>query len=132
LGLLASRPERPDDLVHARFELCDGEGLLQERQRAGILPHGLIVFRTAPLGIHGHLSAVDATMKGRRNEARRAVDGAIGCASEKIDKSLLVDRLDREDIYQRDDAAFLGRLIHETLSSIWAETAIRTNGDRTF
>jgi hypothetical protein len=55
-------------------------------------------------------------MEGRRNEARRAVDGAIGRASEKIDKSLLIDRLDREDIYQRDDASFLGHLIHETLS----------------
>src|SRR5258708_16825267 len=114
LGICDGGPKRLHYLVQDRFELRDGERLLQERQRAGMLPHGLIVFRAAPLGIHGHLCAVDAAMERRRNEARRAVDRAIGCASEKIDKSLLVDRLDREDIYQRDDAFFLERSIHET------------------
>ena len=87
---------------------------MQERQRAGILPHCLIVFRAAPLGIHGHLCAVDAAMERRSNEARRAVDRAFGCASEKIDKSLLIDVFDREDGYRRDYAPLLGRLVHET------------------
>src|ERR1700738_4960093 len=52
--------------------------LLQQRQRAGILPHRLIVFRAAPLGIHGHICAVDAAMERRGNEARRAVDVTTG------------------------------------------------------
>jgi len=101
-------------LMVARRPRSYGECLLKERQRAGILPHGLILLHAAPLGIHGHLCTVDAAMESRRNETRRADDRAIGRASEKIDKPLLVGRLDREDIYQRDDAALLGRLIHET------------------
>src|SRR5882724_7729874 len=68
-----------------------------------------IVLQAAPLGTHGHLCTVDAAMESRRNEPRRADGRAIGRASEKIDKPLLVDWLDREDVYQRDDTAPLGR-----------------------
>jgi hypothetical protein len=74
LGVFARRPESPHDLVYAEFELGDGERLLQERQEPRILPHGLIVFRTEPLAIHGHFCAIDAAMGRRRNESRRAVD----------------------------------------------------------
>src|SRR5258708_1705914 len=38
--------------------------------------------------------------------------GAPQC--EKVDKSLLIGRLDREDIYQRDNTTPLGRLTHRT------------------
>jgi hypothetical protein len=48
-------------------------------------------------------------MERRRNEARRAVYQAIGCAREKVDKSLLVGWVDGEDIYQRDHSASLAR-----------------------
>jgi hypothetical protein len=114
LGLFAGRPEGPHDLIHARFEFREAERLLQKRQGAGILPHGLIVLRAAPLGVHGHFCAVDAAMERRRNEAWRVADRAISCASEEIDKSLLIGGLNREDINQRDDTALLGRLIHKT------------------
>jgi hypothetical protein len=59
-------------------------------------------------------------MERRRNKARRAADEAIRGASKQIDKPLLVGQIDREDIYQRDDAAFIRRLTHgKCLVSFW-------------
>jgi hypothetical protein len=114
MGSFAGRQESLHDLVYARFELRDRERLFQERQRAGIPPHGVIVRRAAPLGVHGHFCSVDAPMERRGNETWRAVDHAIGCSSEKIDKSLLVSGLDREDIYQCDSSVFFVNLFHAT------------------
>jgi hypothetical protein len=59
----------------------------------------------------GHLCAVDAAMERRRNKTRCAADEAIRGANKQIDKPLLVARIDREGIYQRNDA-FIRRLAH--------------------
>lgn len=51
-------------------------------------------------------------MERRRDEARRAGDEAVRGARKQIDKPLLVGRIEREDIDQRDDAASIRRFAH--------------------
>jgi hypothetical protein len=48
-------------------------------------------------------------MERRRYKARRAANEAIRGASKQIDKPVLVGRIDRKDIYQRDDVGFILR-----------------------
>ena len=79
---------------------------------SGILAHSMIVFSATPFGVHGDLGAIDAAMESGRKKARRATDCVIRCASEQIDKPLLVRRVDREDVDQGDVAVFVGKLFH--------------------
>jgi len=101
------------NFVHARIEGRERERFLQERQRTGILAHGLIILHAAPSRIHGHLCTIDATMQRRRDKTWRAVDETIGRAREKIDKPLLVGLCNREYVNERDDAVFLGCVCHK-------------------
>ena len=64
-------------------------------------------------------------MERRRNKAWRPADEAVRGAGKQIDKPLLVGWIDREDIYERDDAAFIRRLAHgECLVSFWSGGAL--------
>ena len=78
---------------------------------SGLLAHSMILFSATPLGVHGDLGAIDAAMESGRKKARRATDCVIRCASEQIDKPLLVRRVNREDVDQG-DVAFVGKLLH--------------------
>jgi hypothetical protein len=44
-GVSVVWPKRADDLAHAGFECRDGERLLQDRPRIGVLAHSLIEAR---------------------------------------------------------------------------------------
>jgi len=62
------------------------------------LAHGLIVSEAGPFSVHGDLAAVGAAMKGRRNEPGRFADDLAGDLGQYIDQSLLIGRIDLEDI----------------------------------
>lgn len=74
----------------------DRERLFEKRQRSRIPAHRFIVLRTAPLRIHRHPRALEASVKGRGDKAGRPADEFIYRARKQIEKSALVGRIYRE------------------------------------
>ncbi len=70
----------------------------QMRGRLGVAPHGVECLRALPLRVVDDLGAVDAPVEVGRDESGQITDHLFGCLLPVFGESLLIFRVDGEDV----------------------------------